>query len=283
MPIAYIKTADEAEWIALRDEHFPEGTAQIDEIGVIFHDTGTTQEVDGVTVPVMEAVLGWHVNVIADAVPEAVYPYLVNPIQPKRVFYGAEVLTMPETMPEAGGTVLVERGVGQSVPDDVVARLELAVLRGRLTEEQAEDRMALLQLNLDLVDARMRAGDLRLARDTAVAELQAATLTVQAIDAERDALVAERDAKVAERQAAVDALATLTGAARRPEVERRDAATAEINRLAPLIIEKADEITMARERQTELAAAAQAARDAVSTANNTIITLRTQRNALLAK
>ena len=123
MAYVYLKFASKAAWQARYRAHFAEQIAgkwstrpgvQIDEIGTIYRDTGETQTVGGITSPVMAASAGWHVNVIADEIPAALYPYLVNPVQPKRVFYGAQVLSMPETMPVSGEVVLVERGVGQA-------------------------------------------------------------------------------------------------------------------------------------------------------------------------
>lgn len=268
MPIAYVKTADAAAWDALYRAHLaeqrdgawvPRAGVQIDVLGVVYHQTGTTV-VDGLTVPVMTARPGWHVNLIAGDVPEVLAPFMVNPVRPQRVFYGAQVLGMPEPLPEAGGTALVQRGVGQQVTDDVIARIERAVLQGRLTTEQAADRIARIEANLAVLDARDARAARLAERDAAVAELQAA-------DAARLALVADRDAQQAIRADAVAKLQTLIGAAARaPEVERRDAARDEIARLTPLIQSAADARPALVAARDAAAAALQAAGDAITAA-----------------
>ena len=110
--IAYLKLATEAAWQTLYRAHLAEQIngawrtrpgVQIDELGTVYRDTGATQTVGNITSPVMAASAGWHVNVIADDIPAALYPYLVNPVMPKRVYFGAQVLGMPEALPEAGG------------------------------------------------------------------------------------------------------------------------------------------------------------------------------------
>ncbi len=272
----YLKFASQAAWTAVYRAHFaeerdgewvPRPLVQVDEIGTVYHQTGT-QTVEGNEVPTMTAQPGWHVNVIADTIPAALYPYLVNPVQPKRVYFGAQVLSMPEPLPEAGGTAMVERGVGGTVPDEVIARIERAVLVGRLTTEQAADRIARLNANLALVDARM-------VRGQRVAEREAAIARVVTLVAERDALVAQRDAQLAIRADAISRLLTLTGAARIPVAAERDAATAEVARLNALIPDANAAITAA-------GVARDAATAALTAANAEVVTLRAARDALLA-
>jgi hypothetical protein len=273
--IAYLKLSDAAAWQALYRAHLAEqidgewlarAGVQIDELGTVYHQTGTTV-VDGITVPTMTARPGWHVNVIADTIPSALYPYLVNPERPQRVYFGAQVLSMPEPLPEAGGTAMIERGVGGTVPDEVIARIERAVLVGRLTTEQAADRIARLNANLALVGARI-------VRGRRVAERTAAVAAVQAAQAARDALAAQRDAQLAIRADAVSRLLTLTGAARIPVVAERDAAAAEVARLNALIVDANAAITAA-------GVVRDTATSALTTANADVVALRAARDALL--
>ena len=60
----------------------------IDTIGVIYKPTGETTEQNGMTVPVMAPIPGWHVNVrLADGEDaSALQPYQVNPATPMRVW-----------------------------------------------------------------------------------------------------------------------------------------------------------------------------------------------------
>ena len=264
MAICYLKFATETAWEVSR-VWLPEGV-QIDTIGTVYHQTGTTV-VDGVTIPTMTAQPGWHVNVIADEIPSALHAYLVNPERPQRVYFGAQVLSMPEPLPEAGGTALVERGVGQAAPDEVIARIERAELRGRITPELAADRIALIEANIAILDAREARAQAIQARDAAIAAVLAA-------DAARDALVAERDAQTAIRTQAIAQLAGLTGAARLPVVAVRDAAVAELARIVPLLVEANAAIAPA-------VAARDAATAALTAANAQVVALRAARDALL--
>lgn len=160
--VAYLKFADAAAWQAAYRAHLakqvdgawrPHPGVQIDEIGVIHHETGT-RVVKGITVPVMTARPGWHVNVIADDIPAALYPYCVNPAQPKRVMFGAQVLSMPETLPEAGGTVMIERGVGQAADPAVVAQREIEALERRV-QTAAQGAKGALNAKLAAVRERL--------------------------------------------------------------------------------------------------------------------------------
>lgn len=273
--IAYLKLSSAAEWAALYRQHFavevngewvPRQGVQVDELGTIQHIEGPVQ--------------GWHVNVIAPDIPEAVHPHLVNPQQPKRVYFGAEVLTLPEPLPEAGGVALISRSVGQSVPDDVIARVERTVLERRLVGEQVPNRIARLRATLAVLEAREAAGRARGNRDDALVAVDVARVARDAAVAARTALVEARDAQQAIRADAIARLATLTGAARAPEVARRDAAVAEIARLTPLL----DAATAQQQaRAADLAAAStalQGARDAVDAANAAIAAARAARDAI---
>ena len=274
--IAYLKLTTEAAWTALYRAHLAEQIdgkwrtrpgVQIDALGTIYRDTGSTQTVGGITSPVMAASAGWHVNVIADEIPSALYQYLVNPVQPKRVYFGAQALSMPEPLPEAGGTAMVERGVGQAAPDEVLARIERAVLRGRLTGEQAADKLARINANLAILDAREARVQRRSERDAAIAAVLAA-------DAARDALVAARNAQQTIRANAIAQLAEQQPAgARLPVVAVQDAATAELERIVPLLVDANAAIAPA-------VAARDAATAALVAANAQIVSLRAARDAL---
>lgn len=259
MAIFYLRLTDAAQWSALAAQHLADVPHQPVVLGTLYRDTGATTTVGGLTVPVMVASTGFHVNLVVDELPAALLPFIVNPRQPKAVMFGNAVLSMPESLPEAGGTAMVERGVGQPAPDEVLARIERAVLRGRLTTEQAADRIARLQANLAVLDAREARAARRMERDSAVAALQAA-------DAERQALIDQRAAQQAIRADAIAKLQTLTGAARAPEVERRDAATAEVQRLTPLIQAAADARPALEAARDAAVAALQAAVDAITAA-----------------
>ena len=58
-----------------------------DVIGVIYKPTGEVTVVDGIETPVMQALQGWHVNVLAlDEDTTAIEVYKVEPITPVRVW-----------------------------------------------------------------------------------------------------------------------------------------------------------------------------------------------------
>jgi hypothetical protein len=124
-----IKVADEAAWTAMYREHFAverdgewrprPGVSNIVHLGVFKHRTGNMVEVDGpggskMLVPEMVDAPnpGYHVDLVAEAVPVEVHPYLVNPIERRHEFAGNCVLAMPEALPEAEETVMVTRGIG---------------------------------------------------------------------------------------------------------------------------------------------------------------------------
>ena len=62
--------------------------ANIDTIGVIYKPTGETTEQDGMTVPVMQAIAGWHVNVrVVDGEDaEPLQAFAVTPSTPLRIW-----------------------------------------------------------------------------------------------------------------------------------------------------------------------------------------------------
>jgi hypothetical protein len=61
--------------------------ANIDTIGIIYKPTGETTEQDGMAVPVMAPIEGWHVNVrVVDEDAEALQAFEVHPATPMRVW-----------------------------------------------------------------------------------------------------------------------------------------------------------------------------------------------------
>jgi hypothetical protein len=61
--------------------------ANIDTIGIIYKPTGETTEQDGMAVPVMAPVEGYHVNVrVVDEDAEALQAFEVHPATPMRVW-----------------------------------------------------------------------------------------------------------------------------------------------------------------------------------------------------
>jgi hypothetical protein len=61
--------------------------ANIDTIGIIYKPTGETTEQDGMDVPVMAPIDGWHVNVrVVDEDAEALQAFEVHPATPMRVW-----------------------------------------------------------------------------------------------------------------------------------------------------------------------------------------------------
>lgn len=61
---------------------------QLDVIGTIYKPTGETQEIDGRQIPVMEAIEGFHANLLADLTEEqkALLPLIDAPTTPHRVW-----------------------------------------------------------------------------------------------------------------------------------------------------------------------------------------------------
>lgn len=268
MTRAYLKFADEAAWISARDAHLAGRGIEIDVIGSVRHTTGGTELVDGVLVPVTVSVPGWLVNVTtAGAFPVPLLAHCVNPAQPRRVWFGSYVLAMPEALEDAQETAMVERGIGAAAAPDVIARIELAVLRGRITPELAADRIALINANVAVVEQRA-------VRDAAIVTRQAAIDAVGSADATRAATLVQRDAQAAIRADAISRLLVLVGAERMPVVAQRDAAAAEVTRLNARL----DELASAR---PALVAARDAATLAVVTANELLLVRRAARDALI--
>ncbi len=58
--------------------------------GTVYSPTGKHQTIDGMTVPVMDAVPGYHVNVriLGDYTPPELKPFMLDPTNPKCVFAG---------------------------------------------------------------------------------------------------------------------------------------------------------------------------------------------------
>ena len=265
---AYLKFTDEAAWIAARDEHLAGRGVEIDVIGQARHTTGESQVVDGMSVPVTVPVPGWLVNVtLAGAFPVPLRAFCVNPAQPRRVWFGSYTLAMPEVLEDAQETAMVPRGIGAAAPLDVIARIELAVLRGRITPELAAERAARINANIAVVEQRA-------VRDAAIVRRQAAVDAVGAANATRAATLAQRDAQAAIRADAIARLLVLVGADRIPVVAQRNAAAAEVIRLNALI----DELAVAR---PALVAARDAATLAVVTANELLLVRRAARDALI--
>ena len=69
----------EFKWVA---------TCQLDIIGTIYKPTGQTTEIDGRQVPVMEALEGFHANLLADLTTEqqSALPLIDAPATPVRVW-----------------------------------------------------------------------------------------------------------------------------------------------------------------------------------------------------
>jgi hypothetical protein len=238
-----LKLPSEAEWLALRDAHLTMPGVQIVLIGTAYHATGAMLTVTGpggtpMQVPERIAQPGYLVDLIAPDVPEAVRATLVNPVQPVHVWYGNHVLAMPETLPEAEEVVMVSRGIGSTVPDDQLARIEVALLRGKITLDMAEDRKAWVEAGIAITESRIALAGAREQREQAVEQAQKAAAERTAILALRDAEVARRDAEEAKRIAAIAAAQASTGkartdalAARDAAIEARNAATAEATKL----------------------------------------------------
>lgn len=265
---AYLKFTDEAAWIAARDAHLTGRGIEIDVIGSVRHATGGTETVDGLVVPVTAAVPGWLVNLtVAGDFPVALRPYCVNPVQPRRVWFGSYVLAMPETLEDDGDTVLIERSIGAQATEQQRDAVEIEYVRRKLTQEEREDRRALRAAALAVVEQRA-------VRNAAIVTRQAAVDAVGAANATRAETLAQRDAQAAIRADAISRLTTLTGADRILVVAERGAAAAQVVRLNALL----DELAAAR---PALVAARDAATLAVVTANELLIVRRAARDALV--
>jgi hypothetical protein len=216
--VAHLSFADAAAWSAAHAEHFTVETGggpvtapgvHVVERGTEYDPTGETVEIDGHMMPVVAPRAGYRVDVLLDGVdlPVALWTNIVNET-PRHQFMGYGTCVAPETAPDDGDEILVERADGQAASDADIARDEAEHVRRKLTAEQREDRRALF----------------------------AATLAVIAQRAVRDALVAERDTLNARRDALIAALVPLTGAARAPLVAERNTLTNRLQEIAPLVV-----------------------------------------------
>ena len=232
--VAHLSFTDAAAWAAARDEHFVIRTdsggafvpgVHVVERGTEYDPTGATIEIDGFMMPAVEARPGYRVDVLLDGVdlPPALWANLVNET-PRHQFLGYSTCVAPETAPDDGDEILVERADGQPATDADIARDEAAHVRRKLSAEEREDRRA----------------------------LHAATLAVIEQRAVRDRLVVERDAANAVRDEAIATLVPLKGSARTPYIKVRDEATAVLARVNPLAVEANAELARLREAAAEL-------------------------------
>ena len=221
MMLLKLRFADEAAWLAARAS-VPAGS-EIVVIGEVRHTTGRMVDAIGpggttMSVPETVPVPGYLVDAIMPDVPEALRALLVNPVQPRHVFAGNSVLAMPEVLPEADEVLMVTRGIGVTVPDDQLARIEFQLLRGRITPDMAADRRAWVEAGIAITESRAALAEARQAREKAVKDARTAA-------DERARLLALRDAEQAKRAAAV------AGKARADKAAERDAAIAAANTL----------------------------------------------------
>jgi len=269
MTRAYIKCADEAEWLALRAAHLAGISVEIDEIGAVKHTTGETTVIDGMTVQTTVPVPGWLVNLtVAGDFPAALRAFCVNPAQPRRVWFGSYVLAMPEVLEDDGDTLMLTRGIGAQCTDQQRDAAEIEYVRAKLTAEQREDRRARREAALAVVVQRA-------ARNVAAAERERLTALVTQQDAERDALIAARAAEIAKRDAIVASMVGTTGATRTALAVQRDAATAEALRLAALITTANADVLASQAARTVAA-------DLTIAANVELLRLRAVADALRA-
>lgn len=191
----YIKVPSKQDWETLFDAHLAEYFTEVDVIGTILHETGLMQETSEGAVPVMEAVPGYHVNLVlhAEEVPTALFPYLVNPVQPKRVFYGNYTLSAPEVLPDDGDTVVLPRSIGQSFAREALAEVEkwhVEKKRAKAEQEKKEKEVKVHDLNLEIIPVRVEVEVLQ--------EVSAPTLSDKEMElavkrAERDTAKADLD------------------------------------------------------------------------------------------
>jgi hypothetical protein len=221
--VAHLSFADADAWAAAAREHFADVPGiHVVERGTEYDPTGETTEQDGMQVPVMAPRAGYRVDVLLDGVelPAALWPHLVNE-EPRHQFMGYSTCIAPETAPDDGDTILVERPDGQPASAEAIATAEIAHVRRKLSAEEREDRRALHAATLAVIEQRA-------VRDRAAAERDA-------VNARLAALAAERDAQIAIRDKAVADLVGRVGAARTPFIAVRDAATARLREIADSI------------------------------------------------
>jgi hypothetical protein len=270
----------ESAWLTLYRTHFaverdgewqPRPGVEVVILGTLWRETGQMVTVAGpggdMQVPERVATNSlYHVDLIVPVVPVALYPFLVNPVEPRHVWYGHQLVAMPEVLEDDGDTLMMTRGIGAAVADQQRDAAEIEYVRAKLAAEQREDRRARREAALAVVVQRA-------ARNVAAAERERLTAAVETAVAARDALVAERAAEIVKRDAATASLSGLTGAARIPFVAARDAATTEIQRLAPLI-------TTATAQVQAVQAERAVAGDATVAANVELVRLRAVADAL---
>jgi hypothetical protein len=175
------------------------------------------------------------------------------------VFAGA---VMPTWVTDANGNAVGLRGLdGDTVSVDGAFTTVIGTVADGTTSDTA------------VIQAALAVVVQRAARNVAAAERERLTAAVQTAVAARDALVAERAAEIVKLDAATASLSGLTGAARIPFVAARDAATAEIQRLAPLI-------TTATAQVQAVQAERAVAGDATVAANVELVRLRAVADAL---
>jgi hypothetical protein len=141
--VAHLSFADAAAWAAAHATHFA------DVPGVHVVERGT--EYDGDTPR-----LGYRVDVLLDGVdlPQALWPRLVN--DPTRhQFLGYSTCVAPETAPDDGDVILVERPDGQPASAADIARAEIAHVRRKLAAEQRDDRRAVHVATVAVVEQRV--------------------------------------------------------------------------------------------------------------------------------
>jgi hypothetical protein len=286
-----LKFTDEPTWLSVRSGHFVDAQGellpgvQLVVLGTLYRETGNVLSVAGMggnllQVPEQIASDGWHVDAIMTSVPTALHQYLVNPVQPKHLWANNYALAMPEPLPEAEEVALVSREIGENAPEEIIARIDRAVLKGRITKAMAENRKALLEARIKVTEIRIQLGDAKTSRRKMITELDAASSIRADMITSRTVLTAERQAQEAIRVQEVEKIRTLNGKARQDAIAARDEAirlrdeakasadaintkltahdiNADLLRLqanaaADIIAQKEIEIEIARSRRTEL-------------------------------
>jgi hypothetical protein len=273
--VLYIRTTDDAAMAALlaplyvetRDGPAPLPGLHVDMLGTIYKPTGAVIAGDPPH-PEMVASAGWHANLLFDGidVPDALLPHTINPLVPKRVYLGYSVLSMPETGEDDGDVILVERPIGAQATPLAIDRAEAEHVRRKLSREEREDRRALHQATLDVIEQRT-------ARDVLVEQRDGLADDLTRLRADRDAAVIERNDAISTRDAAIAALVPLTGAARAPLVAIRDGATARAQAAASKITQLGSQIATVDAAREDVVAR-------VAAANAELLRLRAARDAL---